>query len=211
MSIERTRASAIETEPQFTEQELRAIEQYQKDLAKLLAQEPKRATYKIEVVFSHERSTYKPMFGGVVLWFSGSEYHGGGDSKAYWCPQCGSIIPPMAHDVVHSACPECGWHGPGKDLVGEYYYRLPLQHWATVLLDHYQRCNFDANILLRYHPEVLHKVYASLQERASNADRLDQLRVRRLLDGSMYHMHSILKDVSAGSELRTRFRAFLAA
>lgn len=205
----------IELAPELTEQELETLKKRQIAFDKLLQQENK-AKYKIEVLFAHTRRAHGHSAGALSIWESGTKLHGGGDTKLYWCPgkelkvsDCTGIIPDASQGYGHLVCPDCKRVWQGEQVFGEIFYRLDAEKWSIVLLKHYIRLGHNADIYLKYPKHDLRVASGLEQAKQLMGEKLAKVRKDRLQ--YIYPLAHIIKDVSAGSDLQKRFRAFLTA
>jgi hypothetical protein len=191
---------------------------------------PYVARYKIEVIFSRHRSTLSHVASPLMLliWESGKKLHGGGDQKMYWCgfKDCGK---PMSSDnfgYMHVVCPHCGREmfldPEGKSrhievskeegrstsqlesmpiVVGEKMARLTPSKLADLLVNTFHQLGGDVDIYLKYSPFEIR--YDPLHESTTDLDRLDRVRVQR--KPLIYPLKNIIKDLSAGADLKKRF------
>jgi len=205
----------IENAPTLGAEELHALEERKKIFDKLLSQEGK-AKYKIEILFKHTRVVHGLSAGTVSIWESGTKLHGGGDTKAYWCPgkelkrnDCTGIIPDASNGYGHLVCPKCQvlWKGP--EVIGEIFYRLPARKWAEVILKHYVHLDHNADIYCKYPKEDLRIASSLEQAKQHMGEKLSKARASRQV--YIYPLAHLIKDVSAGSDLLERFHAFLTA
>ena len=205
----------IEVAPVLTEQELDTLKKRQAAFDALLKDEGK-AKYKIEILFKHTRRSHGLSFGALSIWESGTKLHGGGDTKMYWCPakdmktsDCSGIIPDASNGYGHLVCPDCKKVWAGEQVYGEIMYNLDADKWSLVLLKHYIRLGHNADIYLKYPKHDLR--VASRLEQAKQLMGEKLAKVRKDRQQYIYPLARIIKDVSAGADLQTRFRAFLTA
>ncbi len=202
----------------ITEEEQRVIQERMKELDLVLRNEKKPATYKLEVLFNNERSVHKAFGGLVTWWHSGNKLHGGGDSKIYLCPGkerinngCSAFLYDQTNSLNFIVCSACGSLWKGEDVHGEVYYRLPMERWADVLLSWFLRLGLDADIRLKYSKTDLRSVAMQEQERQRGGELLHKARSEAVRQGGIYTLDRIIKDTSAGADLRGRILAFLKA
>lgn len=170
-----------------------------------------QATYKIEIQFGKKRSMWKPFPGAMSLYLSGTKLHGGGDEKMYLCPgpQCQGIIYPNERLGATVMCRACEMMWPETDLVGELFFHLTPQDWATAILKMFIRLEHKADLYLKYHPDDI-RYRATLEAaRKGGSEELNKARASRGLH--IYPMANIIKDTSAGAQLYDRFLAFIKA
>lgn len=187
-------------------------------MKKLLPPEDK-AKFLLEVVFNEERSIHKPFAGFLMAWTNGGFAHGGGDEKLYFCPAkvdrgghekiCAAPLPPglIKHGI--GICLACRQPSQDKDFVGEVFFKLPMQHWVTVLTRYYARLGGDADLKISIMRGDLKKAAFDEQERELRGDKLEDVRGRR--EAVRYSLKSIIRDTSSGATLESAFNAFLRA
>jgi hypothetical protein len=169
------------------------------------------ATFKIEVQFGKDRSTWKPCVGMMSIFLSGTKLHGGGDEKLYMCPKegCDGIIYPNERLGAQVVCRKCNMFWPENDLIGELMFKLTAQNWAKVLEKWFNRLEGKCDIYLKYHPTDIRYAAAQEQLRQKGGDLLNKARNNRGLH--IYPMRNIIKDTSNGSAVYDRFLAFVRA
>lgn len=197
----------------LTEEERHDIEKKreQEDLA--LA-ELGKAKFKIEVLFTKELSTRKPIPGIVSFWESGTQLHGGGDSIIHFCPgkalkrnECSHYIPDPSHGYGFLVCPKCHTVWKGEEVIGQHIARLMLQDWAQVICDYYRRLDMNCDVVIKYHKNDIRA--AARARHAEDPLRLVRSATKRLK--RIYTLASIMQDLSAGSTLYDRILAFVTA
>ncbi len=205
----------IDNVPELTEEELGALDKRKEAFDKLLATEGK-AKYKIEVIFSHVRSSRTSSPGMLSLWESGTKLHGGGDTKVYWCPgkelkvsDCTGLIPDSSAGYGYLTCAKCGTTWKGEQVIGEIFYRLSPNKWAEVLLKHYVSVGHNADVYLKYPKTDLRIASGKEQAKQHMGELLAKARADR--QQYIYPLRNIIKDVGAGSDILVRFHAFLTA
>lgn len=207
---------------QLTEADLEALECKKEALDNLLKEEEKRARFKLEVMFDEERSMHKPFGGTVTWWESGTKFHGGGDTKMYVCDNnadyprlegkgCKMLMPESANGMGFLLCPHCGVLWKSEEVVGEIYYRLPVQKWAMVLLSWFRRLSHDADIRIKYAKDDIRTVAMLEVERDRGGELLQKVRSAERRAVGTYPLMNIIKDTSAGADLYKRILAFLQA
>lgn len=195
---------------------------------------PIAAKYKVEVIFSRHRSTLSHVASPLMLliWESGKKLHGGGDQKMYWCgyDDCGKPLSSDNFGFMHVVCPscrrECFLDPEGKQrhiassraegrstsglesmptVTGEKMARLTPPKLADLLVKTFHQLNGDVDIYLKYSPFEIR--YDSLHEKTSDIDNLDRVRIQR--NPLIYSLKNIIKDMSAGADLKKRFLAMI--
>ena len=167
------------------------------------------ASYKIEVQFGKDRSTWKPFPGALSLFLSGTKLHGGGDEKLYMCPGegCNGVIFPKERLGATVVCRTCEMMWPETELIGELLLFLTPQNWAAVLCRMFARLEHKSDIYLKYHPTDIRYQSAMELARKTGGDMVGQARRNRGLH--IYPLKNIIKDTASGGDLYKRFVAFL--
>lgn len=193
-------------------------EQLQTTMKQLLPPEDK-AKFLLEIVFNEERSVHKPFGGFIMAWTNGGFAHGGGDEKLYFCPAkvergghirtCAAPLPPnlIKHGV--GICLACRQPSEDRKFVGEVFFKLPMQHWVTVLTRYYARLDGDADLSISIMRGDLQEAARQEQERELRGDKLEAVRGKREI--VRYSLKSIIRDTSGGATLESAFNAFLRA
>ncbi len=188
------------------------------DMKKILPTED-RAKFLLEIMFHDERSMHHPFSGLLMAWSNGGFAHGGGDEKVYFCPQkverdghtkiCAAPMPPalIKHDI--GICLACRQPSESKKFVGEVFFKLPMQHWVTVLTRYYARLDSNCDVKISIMQGDLRKAAAAEQEREHRGEKLEK--IRRPRQAVRYSLKSIIRDTSAGATLESAFKAFLTA
>jgi len=169
------------------------------------------ASYKIEIQFGPNRSTWKPFGGMMSIFLSGTQMHGGGDEKVYICPDdsCRGIVHPQDRFGGSVVCRKCNMTWPETKLVGELFFVLTPQHWAEVIEKWFMVLESKADIYLKYHRLDI-RVHAEIeQEKQKGGEFLNKARNARGMH--IYPLKNIIKDTSHGANLRERFLAFVRA
>jgi len=200
---------------QLSKEELEAVHERMKLLDELLKTGTK-AKYKIEILFTKDRSMHRPTPGAVSFWESGSKLHGGGDGKLYICPgqslgrnDCSSFIPDSANASSFLWCPRCGIRWQGTEVIGERLAVLPLKKWGEVLLHYFTKLENNADIYVKYAREDIRTKAMLEQARQQGGEKLEKVRNARAK--SIYPLKNIVWDTSNGADLLGRFQAFLTA
>lgn len=171
------------------------------------------ATYKIELNFEKGRSIHKPFAGSLVVWRSGSALSGGGDEIMYPCPNdnCSGFIPPelISSMAQKAGCPKCQELWPQVSLMEMRLFRLPVQHWATVVVRYFIRLNSDADIYIKTH--LLDIRSQTLKEQMKDRGGTELLAARQERIPVIYPLDRIFRDLANGADLEKRFRTFLEA
>jgi hypothetical protein len=189
-----------------------------------------KAKYKIEVMFSRHRSSLSHIASPVMvlIWESGKKLHGGGDQKMYWCgfDNCGRPFSSDNFAYAHVVCPHCKREqfldkatkdkhilyakNEGIDcaslirmpiVVGEKLAKLTPPKLADLLVKTFYSLGGDADIYLKYSPYAIR--YDAVHETTADMNRLDKVRIQR--KPLMYPLKNIIKDTSAGADLKKRF------
>lgn len=178
-----------------------------------------KAKYKLEIAFSNSRSLLQPFAGLVSAWSNGGFLHGGGDEAIYFCPAkinrsgvtqtCGSPITIQFVSGRFAVCEKCKQATDPKRLVGQFFARLSIQSWATLISRMFRALECNADIRIGVMPGDLRVATEQEAARDLRGDKLDGLRGNR--EWVAYPLSRIVKDTSNGAELQGRIRAFLSA
>jgi hypothetical protein len=205
----------IENAPEMTDEEKYLLAKKMKALDKLLEDEG-HAKYKIEVFFSRKRTLNGLSAGILTLWESGTKFHGGGDSKVYWCPgkdlgknDCAAVIPDAFNEYGFLLCAACKELWKGHQVRGELLGKWTIQQWAETIHFFYRKLEHNADVYLKYPLADLREASRQEQEKQMHGDVLGA--VRRGRQVYIYPLKNIIKDTSAGADLLGRFKAFLSA
>lgn len=204
----------IESAPELTDEEKHALEQKMRALDKLLADAGK-AKYKIELMFVRARSGWKPTKGIMTFWESGTKLHGGGDTAMKLCPgkrlgrsDCEAFIPDSAIGLGHCVCSACGQVWKGEQVDEALIANHTMRDWARILYRYFRMLNYNCDIYLKHAPDDIRSAaYQDVQWKTGDA--LATVRQRRALH--IYPLKNIIKDTASGSDILTRFHAFLTA
>lgn len=170
------------------------------------------AKYKIEVTFTHKRTTKGKNQVGIQVWESGKRFHGGGDQLMFVCtdttekdPQkaqgCGGFI---YADNIHNGiafCTHCKRSVVASKLGQLYYMNEPMQRIAERLTELFYKLEAKADILLKFHKSDIRYI---AMERAKGPDV-----ARRLKGMAIYPLRNIIKDTAHGADLTKRFKTFI--
>lgn len=179
---------------------------------KLLASRGK-AKYKLELFFGKSRSMSKPVPGILSFWESGSQLHGGGDAKIYFCPgrklkvnTCSAHIPFEFNAYGHLVCPTCKSTWKGTQVDGEVLGVHTMRQWAELLYIYFRRLDHNCDIYLKHAPEDIRSMAAAEQEKQKGGELLAKARKRAL---HIYPLRNIVRDTKHGADIQNRFFAFL--
>lgn len=205
---------SIEEAPELSEEEKHNLQQRMEAMDKLLATS-KKAKYKIELFFGKARSMRAAVPGAISFWESGTKFHGGGDTKVYFCPgkmigknDCQKIIPFSFNGYGFAVCPGCKETWKATQLIGEVLGRHTMRDWALLLFQYYNRLDQNCDIYLKHSPDDIRSVAAREQERQRGGELLTKARIRAR---HVYPLRNIITDTLAGADLLNRFYAFLTA
>lgn len=176
-----------------------------------------KARWKIEVTFGvdhHIDGT--PTYGIVNFWENGANLGGDGDALTYICPgkklkvnECERPIPDSYNGFQLVVCPTCQNLWRANQLIGEVFYRLPIQKWADVVLYWFVKLDHDADVRVKYNYRDIRDAAQKEQEKNMRGDLLNVVRSKDSRIPRLYPLRNILKDVSNGADLHGRFLAFL--
>lgn len=172
------------------------------------------AKFKIELMFTSQFSIIKPVPGVMSFWESGSQLHGGGDAIIHFCPgkrlklnDCDHYIPDPSHGYGFLVCPRCQKVWKGEQVYGQIMGRHTAVQWAELITSYYRRLDMNCDIVIKHHKDDLRNANsARFVDEALDRARSPNKRVKRI-----YLLSSLLKDMSAGSELYDRILAFVKA
>ncbi|MFZ1075565.1 MAG: hypothetical protein WAN50_04300 [Minisyncoccia bacterium] len=175
------------------------------------------ALYKLEVQFGRDHHVDgTPTYGMLTLWESGTKLHGGGDALLYTCPSkhmgrgtCEGVIPDSMNGRSIVVCPHCLTAWKNTELIGQTYYRLPIQKWAEVVHKWFIRLNMNADIRVKYFYEDIRKATAKEQAKDLQGEALERARSQAQRKVRIYPLANILRDVNAGADMYNRILAFL--
>ena len=178
-----------------------------------------KAKYKLEIAFSGNRSMLQPFAGLVSAWSNGGFLHGGGDEAIYFCPAktevrgmtqtCGAPITLQFVSGRVAICERCKKAHDPKKLVGQFFARLPMSTWATLITRLFRDLGCNTDIRIGIMRGDLRTATEAGTNRTILGDQLELVRDRR--EWVAYPLNRIIKDTSAGADLQGRIRAFLSA
>lgn len=205
----------IEAAPVLSDEEQDILRQKMAAMDKLLSDQGV-AKWKIEVVFFHKRRLFTHSAGAISIWESGTKFHGGGDTKAYFCPgrelkvnDCEAIIPDSSNGYGFLACPKCGHVWQGEQVYGEIFGRWTNQIWAEKILQFFRKLDHNADVYLKYPKHDLRVAAHAEQQKQHMGEKLQHVRRERVQ--YIYPLKNIIKDTANGADLLGRFHAFLTA
>lgn len=188
----------------------------QEDMKKLLPTE-ERAKFLLEIMFTDERSLHRPFPGMLMVWSNGGFAHGGGDEKVYLCPSkvergghtkvCAAPLPISLIKHNLGICLSCKQPSRDKNFVGEVFFKLPMQHWVTVLTRYYALLESNCDIKLSLLRGDLRRTAGREQERELRGESLEK--IRRPREHVRYALKDIIKDTRSGATLEAAFKAYL--
>lgn len=207
--------NAIEKAPKLSEEEQEALRLRMAAMDKLLSDQGK-AKWKVEIVFFHKRSVGGHSAGAISIWESGTKLHGGGDTKAYFCPSreqkvgdCTGIIPDSSNGYGFLVCPYCKRVWAGEQVYGEIFGRWTNRTWSEKILQMFRKLDHNADIYLKYPRADLRVAAHDEQQKQLMGERLQKVRRDRVQ--YIYPLKNIIKDTANGADLLGRFYAFLTA
>lgn len=195
-----------------------------------------KAKYKVEIQFGKNRSisALKPSTGVLLIWESGRRFHGGGDQQMYWCGYDDCAMPMSTDNFAQFSvvCPHCKRESfldqnskkfhlnevrkTGGDVqsfrrmpivYSEKFFKLTPAKIAELIERVWRSLGCNADIYLKYHPSDIR--YQALHMTSKSIDQMEKARHLRGLH--IYTLARILRDTSAGAEVRRRFLAFITA
>ncbi len=178
-----------------------------------------KAKYKLEVAFTEDRSMHKPFSGFVVALSNGGFAHGGGDEAVYFCTAkidrdgrsrtCNNPLDLKWVGKTAAVCPKCRNVVDPKNLCGQIYAKLPMQHWATLVTQLFKILDCNADIRIGAMRGDIRRATQQEQARERQGEHLRAVRTQR--EWGIYPLENIIKDTAAGADLYGRIRAFLNA
>jgi len=177
-----------------------------------------KAKYKLEIAFE-KRSMFQPFAGLVSAWTNGGFLNGGGDEALYFCPSkidnkgvtmtCGAPIKVAFVSRSYAVCEKCRQATDPKKLVGQFFARLPMQHWATLITKMFRGLECSVDIRLGLMPGDLRVATEAEQAKELRGDKLGIVRQNR--EWVVYSLDRIVRDTASGADLQRRIRSFLSA
>jgi hypothetical protein len=196
-------------------------------------EEKARAKYKIEIHFGPNRTVQGPNLCLILLYRSGTFFHGGGDDLAYWCLDCrvlGKINPKEAwkfflheknkskEDRVNGCtniitaesmkngvgfCPTCGKAIDSKFLTGQLPFYGTTRELSSFVSTLFRSLENSADIYCKFSRDDIR--YTVIEKKLGSED------ARRLRGLFIYPLPNLLKETAAGASLEDRFWAFFTA
>lgn len=183
------------------------------------------ATYKLEIQFGVSHHVHGSTYGTITVWENGSHFNGYGDALLYQCPGqrllgngCDAVVDPEATKILVDGkrrpakvviCRSCYVSWKPEDLIGQTFYRLPIESWADVVYRWYLRLNMDADIRVKYNYDDIRVASQKEQEKELRGEVLNRARSSARRKPRVYPLENIIRDVSAGADLRKRILVFL--
>jgi len=174
-----------------------------------------KAKYKLEVMFTEQRSMHAPFAGVVAAWSNGGHFNGGGDETIYFCPvetapgrTCGGVITGAFLGGSTALCEKCRTASKPIDLVGQFFARLTFQHWAMTLNNMFRLLGGDADLRVGLMSGDIRRATTELMQK-DHGKALTKLREDR--KWVVYPLQSIIRDTASGSDVEKRIRAFISA
>jgi hypothetical protein len=179
-----------------------------------------KAKFKLEVIFTESRTIHAPLTGVVMAWTNGGFMHGGGDEVVYFCPKmvdapnggttmCREPLSILFVSKRIAVCPKCKATSDPKELVGQFFAKLPMEKWATLVTKMFGVLGCNADIRIGTMRGDLRRANEREDEKYMRGEHLD--RVRNSREWVIYPLRNIIKDTAAGADLYNRMRAFLSA
>lgn len=189
------------------------------------------AKYKIEIMFSRHRSSlgHKPSTALILIWESGKKLHGGGDNRMYWCgyEDCDSPISTDLFGLYSVVCPHCGrecflddggkaMHAKRSNdrsidsmpvVYGERGVHLVPSDMATIIERIWHSLDNNADILIKYSPYDIRMDPGNL----TPADIEMLAKTRGAREVASYPIRSIIRDITAGADIKKRIIGFITA
>ncbi|MHA2335091.1 MAG: hypothetical protein ACXAEU_23885 [Candidatus Hodarchaeales archaeon] len=167
--------------------------------------------YKIEICFEQFRSVHRPFAGSLTIFRSGSALGGDGDEVMYACPddKCMGYIPPELISSIarRAACPKCEKVWYQNELYDKRIFKLTNDNWVHVMIKYFVRLNQDADIYVKTFLSDLRSETMKEKLKDCGGQKMEGARGKRVY--LIYPLNRIYKDLSAGADLYSRFKAFL--
>lgn len=200
--------------PRMSEEDVAKVKEA---LERTEVKEEIKGKYKIEITFGVDHHIDgRPTYGIMNFWENGSKLNGDGDALVYVCPgkhigmnHCETVIPDNLNGFGFVACPGCHMVWKREELIGEIFYRMPIQHWADAILYWFTRMGHDADVRIKYNYRDIRDAAGKEQERQMHGDLLNVVRSDESRRPRSYPLGHILKDVSNGADLRVQFLRFV--
>lgn len=177
-----------------------------------------KARFTLEIAFSEKRSMFKPFAGVVVAWSNGGFLHGGGDQAVYFCGQriarkdggsrtCATPLDARLITKGVAVCPSCRRASKPADLVGQVIAKSTFQNWVTLVIRMINHLECNADLRMCAIGDDLRKANELEMQKEHRGDLLTKARQAR--SWTSYPLSRQIKDLTAGSSLESRIRAFL--
>lgn len=181
------------------------------------AADKKLALYKIEIQFGKGHHVDGQLtYGMLTLWESGTKLHGGGDALLYVCPgrelrknDCTGVIADALLGRAVVVCPHCMTAWRQEEIIGQTYYRLPIQKWAEVVHRWFIRLNMNADLRVKYFYQDIRVASEAEQVKQLKGELLEKARSSAQRISRVYPLENIVRDVSAGADMYARILSFL--
>lgn len=175
------------------------------------------ALYKLEIQFGKDHHVNgTPTYGMLTIWESGTKLHGGGDAMLYICPgkrlkrnDCEAVIPDAVNGRSIVVCPTCLTPWRNTEIIGQLFFRLPIQRWAEVIHHWFLRLDMNADIRVKYFYQDIRLVSEREQEKELRGELLEKARSAGQRITRIYPLANIIKDVNAGASMYNRILDFL--
>lgn len=193
---------------------------------KIKAEMAERASHKIQILFTSDRKAENASY-TISFWESGKRLHGGGDEMMFICRRratakkvrpvevigraskaltergCDAIIPGHLAEQGVIVCPECHTRHETDQIGDSVFYRTTMREAARVLAYWWDKLKGDADINVKYSPSDP-RVQLMVQT-------VGVAEARRLRGLTVYPLKRIIKDVSTGASVESRFYSLLTA
>jgi len=187
-----------------------------------------KATYKIQIWFRHNRRLFGDNQFTLSFWESGKRLHGGGDEKMFVCRRlrsapkpnrrdaiglmnkgdvkergCDHLIPGALVSMGLVVCPHCGMRHDSAYLVDSVLYEMDMTKASEILEMWWRRLDGDADVYVKFAPDDPRTLVM--------ADEMGFRKARRRKGLTIYPLAHIIKDISNGASVQSRFRSLLTA
>lgn len=197
--------SSAERYAQAVHENLSHLDQGDQEMRAIMEGGEVRAPFKLEIMFSTNRTIVGPNMSVVQAWESGKRLNGGGDELIYWCKDintdAGCWRPILGDDMSSGLafCSNCGTLASER-LVGQRYQRVTTRALAEHIAKLWRQLDQGADIYCKYDPK---DIRVEIMEK-----KVGSVRAHELRGLSIYPLANILKDTAAGSSVEDRFDAF---
>lgn len=202
------------------------LDRIKTEVAKGKDEQEKMAEYKIQIVFSSDRSIAKPVSFSLSFWESGKRLHGGGDEMMFICRRHADaprvtpkdIVVPNAKATERGCdglisggltqggilvCPHCHTKHTTDQVGDSVFYRCTSDQAAHILAHWWRKLGHKADLYSKFTPTDPRTI--------AMRDTYGWQKARELRGLTIYPLARIIEDTSVGATVESRFKAFLLA